>query len=122
MQTSPQQPTIGFPVIPDLTGRPVLSLPAKSAVGMVAQWLEKSGVGYTSQDSAHGDFIIHPLRRSRQEEKSHHQLVADRADLMDVLKHFMSWIDCGCDPSTKCLETARALLTRMEATPKQEQQ
>lgn len=71
---------------------------------------------------------------------SHYQLVADRAELVDALQAIaglngnlpLESLDGKCGPNDgasrgirlrAAIETAqRALLTRMEATPKQEQQ
>lgn len=37
--------------------------------------------------------------------------------MLAALRRIIAWDDAGCDPSTKSLDAARAILTRIDGTP-----
>lgn len=43
-------------------------------------------------------------------------LIAAAPDLLAALSRLVEWIDCGCDPSSKSLDSARAAIAKARGT------
>jgi hypothetical protein len=56
-----------------------------------------------------------PLRATSVARRHYEEVLAKCTELSACLSQLLRWIDCGCDPSTKSLDAARAVLASQAA-------